>query len=339
MPTLRDIGNQLGLSPATVSRALNGFPEVGEATRQRVIEVAERLNYQPNQIARKLVTGRSDLVGLVVHKPRTLSTDTTFFNVVGGISSELARHGVDLVLHAAVDDDPLAAYRRLVGKGTLDGFILNAPVPDDPRISFLKENGIPFVVHGTAGPGADYPFFDIDNAEASRIAVGLLCDLGHMRIALINGPEHHAFARDRRAGYDDAMLSRGRAVTADIVASGPMTESAGYVAALRMLNGTIERPTAFVCASTLVARGVYRAVADRGLSIPGDVSIISHDDDVPDAPADAFAPPLTTTSAPLTDACAPLAELLIAAIAGVTELLQRTAQPSLVIRRSTGPLR
>ena len=129
------------------------------------------------------------------------------------------------------------------------------------------------------------------------------------------------------------------AVTADIVASGPMTESAGYVTALRMLNGTIERPTAFVCASTLVARGVYRAVADRGLSIAGDVSIISHDDDVPDLLADTFTPPLTTTFAPLTDACAPLAELLMAAIAGGQKSLQRTDTPSLGIRRSTGPVR
>lgn len=335
MPTLRDIGKELGLSPATVSRALNGFPEVGASTRQRVVEAAERLEYQPNQIARKLVTGRSGLVGLVMQKPKSFAADTTFLPMVSGISAELARHGVDLVLHTSLDDDPVAPYRRLVGKGTLDGYILSGPQPGDPRIAFLKEQRVPFVVHGKSSPSASYPYYDIDNAEVSRMAVELLCDLGHTRIALINGPETLAFSADRRTGFEEAMRSRGRKTNPEWIASGTLSESTGYLAALRLLNRLESRLTAIVCSSTLVARGAYRAAADSGLGIPADVSIIAHDDDVPDLPAASFTPSLSATFSPLTDACGPLAETLLASIRGETSDLQTVSRPELFARAST----
>lgn len=337
MPTLRDIGKQLGLSPATVSRALNGF-EVGELTRQRVAEAARRLDYQPHQIARKLVTGRSGIVGMVMQKPNSFLADTTFLPMVSGISSELARHGIDLVLHTSVEDEVLAPYRRLVGKGTLDGYILSGPQPDDARIAFLQERGTPFVVHGTSGAQVDYPYVDIDNAEVSRLSVDLLCDLGHTRIALLNGPEHLAFSLDRRIGFEQAMGARGRAVVSEWMSFGLLTENSGYLTSLRLLNRQTQRPTAFVCSSTLVARGVYRAAADSGLRIPDDISVVAHDDDVPDVPSASFVPGLTVTFSPLTDACAPLTEILLVAIRGDGDAatLQRIRRPELIVRNSTG---
>jgi LacI family transcriptional regulator len=126
------------------------------------------------------------------------------------------------------------------------------------------------------------------------------------------------------------------------VAHGPMTEQQGYIAALRMLNGAAGLPpTALVCGSTPLAAGALEAVLERGLKVPGDISIIAHDDDVPQLPAAGFSVPLTTTSSPLTEACAPLAALLLARIAGEAELdqLQRVATPQLVLRRSTGAAR
>ena len=339
MPTLREIGRELGLSPATVSRALNGFPEVGERTRQRVIEAAHRLDYQPNQIARKLVTGRSGIVGMVMQKPKSFSADSTFLPMVSGISSELAHHGVDLVLHTSVDDDIVAPYRRLVGKGTLDGYVLSGPQPNDPRIAFLQGEGIPFVVHGTSANGVAYPFFDIDNAEVSRLAVELLCDLGHTRIALINGPATLSYSHQRHLGFDRAMKARGRPAVSEWIVHSSVSENDGYLCALRILNRLDQRPTAFVCSSTLVARGVYRAAADSGLSIPADISVISHDDDIPDLLASSFLPSLTTTFSPLTQACAPLAQILLSAIdpnRGLSGDLQQLAHPTLVVRASTG---
>jgi LacI family transcriptional regulator len=271
-----------------------------------------------------------------MQKPKSFATDSTFLPMVSGISEELACHGVDLVLHTSVDDGPVAPYRRLVGKGTLDGYILSGPQPRDARIEFLQSGGTPFVVHGKSSADATYPFCDIDNAGASRLAVELLCDLGHERIALINGPSALAFSTDRRAGFDSGAAARGRRVNPEWIVSGPMSESAGYLAALRMLNRLEHRPTAFVCSSTLVARGVYRAAADSGLQIPADLSVVAHDDDVPDVPAASFNPPLTVTFSPLTDACGPLVEALLAAIKGETANLQRVLIPELIVRQSTG---
>jgi len=338
LPTLRELSKHLGLSPATVSRALNGFPEVSETTRARVMETARRLDYRPNQIAQKLVTGRSNMVGLVIKRPGALSTDTTFFGVVGGISASLAARNVDLVLHAAADEDELAPYRRLVGKGILDGFILNTPLTDDPRIAYLDEQGIPFVVHGRSGADADYPYFDIDNNAVSALAAGLLCDLGHTRIALLNGPSERAYARDRRQGFETLLASRGLSAPEAFIFEGALNEGYGYTTALRALGGTLgPAPTAFICASTAIAAGVLRAVADRGLSVPEDVSVVAHDDDVPQYLAAGFSPPLTVTRAPLTDACEPLADILLARIEKREDApLQRRVPPEFVVRRSTG---
>lgn len=125
--TLKDIGDALGLSQATVSRALNGFPEVGEATRRRVVATADRLHYRPNPNARRLVGGKSGMVGLVIDRPAPGSTDPTFLHVIAGIAAALARDKVDLMLQVAVEDDPLAPYRRLVASDAFDGFIINGP--------------------------------------------------------------------------------------------------------------------------------------------------------------------------------------------------------------------
>ncbi len=340
MTTLRQIGISLGLSPATVSRALNGFPEVGQQTRARVVEAARRMDYRPNQLARKLVTGRSGIVGVVVMKPHALAADTSFFDVVSGISASLARRDVDLVLHVSTDTDDVEPYRRLVAKGTLDGFIINAPQPADLRIAFLEGEGANFVVHGRGTADAAYPYYDIDNSGVSATAVDLLCDLGHRRIALLNGPGELAFAIDRRAGFQAALARRGRATPAPFMIDGPMTEDQGYLMTLRMLSGSLGPvPTALVCGSTLLAAGAMRAAFEQGHSLPTDLSIIAHDDHLPQLSAGSFAVPLTTTSSPLTDACEPLADLLLARIADETDtaVLQRVVEAQLIIRRSTGP--
>lgn len=338
---LKDLASDLNLSPATVSRALNGFPEVSEKTRAAVQKRARQLGYRPNQSARKLVGGRSGIVALVVPDAESLSSDTTFFGVIAGLSAALAKHDMDLMLHVAVGDDPVAPYRRLLSKGVVDGFILNAPRPDDPRIAFARENGAVIVVHGRGASDVDYAYFDIDNRGLAAESASLLCELGHRRIGLINGPADHAFAIERRAGLVTALASHGLTLPDSFNASGAMSEAQGYRTALRMLGGRQgPRPTAIVCASTALAAGVLRAAGDLGLSVPDDLSIIAHDDHAPQYRAEEMVPPLTVTSAPLTDACAPLVSLLAAQLQGNPHNvpLQVQHRPELIVRASTGPV-
>lgn len=339
MATLKDIGQELGLSPATVSRALNGFPEVSLKTRERVQEVADRLGYRANRSAQRLVTGRSGMVGMIVKTNADLRADQTFMEVLVGMTAALAARDTDLVLAVDQGRDPVEAYRRMLDRDMLDGFIMNAPVLNDPRVSFLQEQGIPFVLHGRDRQEPDYPFYTIDNYAVAAESVQLLTALGHKRIAFLNGMEGYSHAVRRRQGYLDAMAEAGLPVAEGALTHDNPSEAAGYRQALSLLAGQRGAPpTAFMCSSMLLAEGVMRAVKDRGLSVPDDVSVIAHDDDLPLLRAISFTPALTVTRAPLRDACVPLANALIDLIGGADpSTLQTLARAELIVRDSTGP--
>ena len=339
MTTLKDIGEELGLSVATVSRALNGFPEVSVRTRDRVHAAAERLGYRPNRIAQRLVTGRSGMVGMIMRLKPDFSADLSVFEILTRLTAALASRDTDLVFAVDTGTDLVEPYARILQRGILDGFILNAPVPDDPRISYLTGRGIPFVVHGQAGADPDYPFFGIDNRAVSVDAADLLLALGHRRIALLNGEPEMAYARDRAEGFAAAMAAEGLSVPAPFLASGEVSERRGYTTGLSWLSGRDgPRPTAIVCGSSLLAAGVLRAARDLRLEVPRDLSVVAHDDAQPLFDPAAFDPPLTVTRAPLADACGPLADHLVARIAGAPgRSLQTLVRAELVVRRSTSP--
>lgn len=335
MATLKEIGEELGLSVTTVSRALNGFPEVKEGTRLKVNETAKRLGYRPNRVAQRLVTGRSGMVGMIVKIKPDMSADQTFFEILTGLTAALTKRDTDLVLAVDQGDDPILPYRRLLERDILDGFILNAPWVNDPRIDFLQNQGIPFVLHGQDRAKHIYPSFGIDNAQVSSRSIEMLANLGHERIGLINGKLHHAYASDRLHGFQQAMAKRG--LNADLIRNEAVVESHGYVGALEMLAEAVP-PTAFICASTLIAAGVMKAVTDRGLEVPANVSVMAHDDALPLTRAINFSPALTVTRAPLRDACEPLANLLLEHLNGTpANKLQRSHEFEMIIRGSTGP--
>lgn len=335
MATLKKIGEELGLSVATVSRALNGFPEVKETTRKRVREAADRLGYRPNRVAQRLVTGRSGMVGMIVKIKPDMSADQTFFEMLTGLTAALSERETDLVLAVDQAENPVLPYQRMLERDLLDGFILNAPVPNDPRVSFLQERGIPFVLHGQDRTCPNYPTFGIDNFAVSTDSVRLLAQLGHQRIALINGEVSAAFAHDRLAGFEAAMEDFG--LNNELIRTGGSLESHGYSQALDLLSAATP-PTAIICASTVLAAGAMRAIRDRGLSVPGDVSIMAHDDALPQTRAINFEPALTVTRAPMRDACVPLAHMLVDHLNGTpAHELQVTQKADLIIRGSTGP--
>lgn len=335
MATLKDISAELGLSVATVSRALNGFPEVSRKTRDKVQDAADRLGYQPNRVAQRLVTGRSGMVGMIVKIKADMSADQTFFEVLTGLTAGLAARDTDLVLAVDQGDDPVAPYRRMLEKNILDGFVLNEPVVDDPRVAFLQKRGIPFVLHGQDQDAPTYPFYTIDNQAVSADAVKMLAQLGHRRIALINGKLHHHFAHDRLEGFLTAMGQQG--LSSDLVKTETKYDSDGYLAALELLADD-NPPTGFVCASTPIADGAMRAIRDKGLRVPQDVSVIAHDDAMPLTRAVNFDPALTVTRAPLRDACVPLANMLMDHVNGTPATdLQVTLKADIIVRGSTGP--
>ena len=275
MATLKEIGAELGLSVTTVSRALNGFPEVNIATREKVQKAADKLGYRPNRVAQRLVTGRSGMVGMIVKIRPDMSADQTFFEILTGLTAALAQRETDLVLAVDQEEDPVLPYKKLLERDILDGFILNAPVRDDPRVAFLQANKVPFVLHGQDRRDPDYPTYGINNAEVSHDSVRLLSQLGHRRIALINGEMKDAYANDRADGFVSAMETQ--ALPPDLIRNNASLESHGYTLALDLLAQN-DPPTAFICATTFIASGVMKAVRDRGLTVPTDVSVMAHFD-------------------------------------------------------------
>jgi LacI family transcriptional regulator len=336
MATLKDIARRLDLSITQVSRALNDHSDVNEDTRNRVKALARAMNYQPNISARKLVSGRSGMVGLVVPLSRNFTSDQLFMEVVAGLSSQFSGRGMQFVLHIMQEDEPvLSVYGRLIGKGALDGFVLLDPADDDPRIRYLQVAGVPFVLHGRTGPAPDYPYFDIENEAIFRESTAFLAEHGHRRIALLTGVEGRSYVTARTRGYLDALRQAGVSPIDGFLRHGEMTEAHGLISTVNLMTGPGPRPTAILCGNVRIAQGVYQALASLQLSVPADVSVMAHDDHLPNLRASAFFPPLTVTKSPLRDSWKPLADCFAGAVDGrpIADL-QRIGPTERIIRES-----
>jgi LacI family transcriptional regulator len=336
MATLKDIARALDLSITQVSRALNDHSDVSEETRLRVKSAAHAMNYHPNASARKLVSGRSGMVGLVVPQHRNIGQDGIFLEVVAGLSAQFSGRGMQFVLHIMAEHEPpLPVYQKLIGKAMLDGFVLIDPMDHDPRIEFLRKSGIAFVVHGRSGSAVDYPYFDIENEQLAFDLTSHLIARGHRRIAFLNGVSGRSYVTVREAGYRRALLQAGLPVPQGLHLNGEMDEANGLTDTIRLFSGTGPRPTGIVCGNVRLARGAYQALAALGLSVPADVSVVAHDDELPALRASAFFPALTVTKAPLRDSWEPLADCLAGAIDGKPlATLQRVGSYSFIERNS-----
>jgi LacI family transcriptional regulator len=336
MATLKDIARKLDLSITQVSRALNDHSDVAEDTRLRVKSTAHAMNYHPNASARKLVSGRSGIVGLVVPQRRDLGQDGIFLEVVAGLSAQFSGRGMQFVLHLQSETEPtLPVYQKLIGKALLDGFVLIDPQDHDPRIDFLRKSGIAFVVHGRSGETIDYPYFDIENEHLAHDLTHHLIQRGHRRIAFLNGVAGRSYVTVRETGYLRALRAAGVPPQPGFHLNGDMDEANGLTDTIRLFTGDAPRPTAIICGNVRLARGAYQALAALGLSVPGDVSVVAHDDELPSLRASAFFPALTVTKAPLRDSWEPLADCLAGAIEGKPlASLQRIGRYSFIERNS-----
>lgn len=336
---LKELATVLGLSPTTVSRALNGYPEVNEATRARVVAAAKRHHYQPNARAIRLATGRSMAIGHVI----TVSTkheivNPIFADFIAGAGETYARRGYDMLLTVVSDAEEARAYRELKSRGTVDGIIIHAPRAEDYRIPLLREIGLPFVVHGRAtGAPEPYSWLDVNNRRAFRRATDFLLDLGHRRIALINGLEFMDFAIRRRSGYEQALAARGIAPDPALMQSDEMTETYGYRAATAAF-ALADPPTAFLVSSMIPSIGVRRAVEERGLTLGRDISLICHDDVLSYLRNGEDVPIFTATRSSVRDAGRIAADMLLDLVAdpGLSPPT-RLLEAELMVGLSTGP--
>ena len=336
---LKDLAHRLGLSPTTVSRALNGYPEVNEATRERVMAAAKEHNYLPNTRAIRLATGRAMAVGHVIPiANRHEIVNPVFADFIAGAGETYSRNDYDMLLSVVPDEDEAQTYRNLKVKGSVDGVIVHGPQEKDPRIPLLNDLGLPFIVHGRAtGTTAAYSWLDVNNRRAFHQATEHLLGLGHRRVALVNGLEFMDFAIRRRRGYHEALAAHGIAPDPALMASGEMTEVAGFRAARAML-ALPEPPTGFVAASMLSGIGVRRAIEGAGLRMGRDVSVIIFDDDLSYMKNGDDQPLFTAMRSSVREAGRLVAEMLLHRIANPGAApVEQLLEAELVVGLSSGP--
>ena len=333
MSALRALASSLGLSITTVSRALDGYGDVADATRERVRRAAEAANYRPNAAARRLRLGATETVSLVLPGDPGHFDEPLYMELLAALGARFDAAGLDLmVLAARSPDEELALYRRLVEGRRTDGIVLARTRVDDLRIRYLAASGIPFVVMGRTEAAVSYAHVDGDGTAAFAEATRRLLTLGHRQIAYVGASSQFMFSKLRRQGWAAAMTQAG--LPPVLSAETAATEEGG-LAAVRALLRSTPPPTALLCATDRIAIGGLRAIKEAGLAAGRDVSIVGHDN----LSATAFTEPaLTTMELPVAKVGARLAEMLLALIGGADPRDFAEVWPVLPIERaSTGP--
>jgi LacI family transcriptional regulator len=336
---LKELADTLGLSQTTVSRALNGYPEVSEDTRTRVVEAARRFHYRPNASARRLATGRVGAIGAVLHAHRSQLIDPHYVEFLAGVGERLAEDEIDIILSPTKGEgEETPSYRRIATGKRVDALILSSPPIEDERVKLLTGLGLPFILHGRTINQPTHAWLDIDNESAFRQATKYLLDLGHTRIALINGYKTYTYAADRERGYRAELRARGIKVDERLIAEAVMIDDNGYRLMERFLTER-PRPTAVLVSSMMMALGAFRAVRAAGLELGREVSMIAHDDVFPFLNADRMYPPMSTTRSSIRAAGTRCAELVLELLNGrACETIHELWPVDLIIRGSTGPV-
>jgi LacI family transcriptional regulator len=293
--TIRDLARRSGVSVGTVSRALNGYPDVNEETRERIARFARELDYTPNAAARSLVLERTHVIGVFLETGEGHpDVQHPFFEeVLGGLKAAIGAAGFDLLLFASErpgNGYGPHSYLKRCRHHRVDGVVLMGVEADDPEVEQLARADLPCVAVDLEIGGPNTGCVTSNNADGSALAVRHLVEQGHTRIATIAGPLSMRPGRDRLRGYREAIQAAGLAYRDDYVAYGDFYVQSG-IAAMSGLLALPDPPTAVVAASDLMAIGALRAAADAGVSVPGEIAVVGFDD-VMLAPH--IDPPLTT---------------------------------------------
>lgn len=328
MVTVYDVAATAGVSIATVSRALNDRGRISAETRAHVLEVATNLGYQPNDLARSLVGVATKTIALLLPD----ITNPYFPELVKGVQTVADEYGHLLLLcHDADDEKKALADIAALRRKQVDGIMLPSGTLSGSRLAAAVQ-GLPVVLLDRTIRGVRAAYISVDNRAGARRAVRHLLDLGHTRIAHVSGPTGIISARQRKAGWVDAMRAAGQEPA--LLECGNFLEDGGYTAG-RALLARNTGFTAVFAANDLTAIGLLSAFAEAGLRVPQDVSVVGFDGL---QLTSYLTPKLTTVAQPISEIGRTATRLLLQQISGELADAPRSVilPTELLVRDSSG---
>jgi LacI family transcriptional regulator len=332
-PTIRDVAKKLKLSITTVSRALDGYDDVAEQTRQLVVETSQKMGYVPNRAARQLRRQQAETMGFIIPATSKRFDEAFFTEFIAGLGEELSTRNFDLLVsNATTDDGERKLYERWVNSRKVDGFILNRIHKHDWRVSYLSQAEIPFVALGSSLDEARYPSICIEGTEAYLQLLKHIQGNGFSRFAFVGGPHDLIDHLERLRWFKYALKKCGLQVDRNNIVSTDMSSTGGYEATRELLTRSMP-PDAILCVNDEIAFGALHAAHEQGFVIGKDIAIAGFDG-VQDAKH--TEPPLTTLDIPVFDIARQLVDILLRTIEGETVDSPFFIMPKLLIRPSTG---
>jgi LacI family transcriptional regulator len=270
-PTLKTIASLTGLSVASVSRALKDADDIGEETKVRVREVAAQVGYRPNRAGVRLRTGRTNVIALVMSAESDVMNHTS--RLIYSVASALRGTAFHMIVVPFFpDEDPMVPIRYIWETRSADGVIINQIKPNDPRVAFMQEHGLPFATHGRSNMGTEHPYFDFDNDAFCRLAVRAMVERGCRSLALITPPREQSYGQHMIAGFLAETQALG--VTGRLV-EGVTSDDTSEKLACRMtaLFSSESPPDGVIAGSTTAAMTTVAAAEGCGLVLGKDFQI------------------------------------------------------------------
>lgn len=330
---LEDIARLSGVSRSTVSRVINNHPNVSSRTRERVMEIIKRYNFQPNTAARALASQRSNVIGVIIpHIVSAVFSDPFFPLLLQSITSVASHLDYDVTLWLTSTEDNGNIINRVLSNRLLDGLIVASAVVDQPVLEKLEQRGKPFILigHPSTHQRTSANYVDVENENGAHLMTEYLIKSGRRRIAMIPGREELPSNQDRIVGYANTLEEYGIPANQDLIGPfGNFTEVGGYESMKYLLKQEID---AVFCASDFMAFGAIRAIREAGLRIPDDIAVAGFDD-MPGT--ESHHPPLTTVRQPIEELGIDAAETLIGILKdNISQPYQKLLPVELVIRES-----
>ncbi len=332
---LKDIALKLNLSESTVSRALANNPKISDETKKRVYEVSKKLNYRPNLIAKSLKLKQTKTIGLIIDD----ITNPFYPEIVKGSEEVANQKGINIILCNS-DYDPIkeSKYINILLDKRVDGMLLMPIGKKIPIIKLLNEEKTPFVfIDIKPSERINVNCVYTDQNEGAYLATKYLIQLGHSKIALINGPDSFSSCQQLKSGFLKALKESKIEINPEYLKVCNLKSSGGYQSVKKLLKlKKAERPTAALFISDITAVAAYNAVKEEGLKVPDNFSIIGNDDI---KTSENFSPPLTTIAHPKYEMGKKSMELLINEINNKRNINMKTIKfvHELKIRKSAAP--